>query len=83
MKTARNPAIDHGAALRVPPAHDVANWRKLRLWVGEDGSATDEVGCLEVRTPDGPSLARPGDWIVLSVAGAFHVAHAAHRGKRS
>jgi hypothetical protein len=82
MRTARNPAIDHGAALRVPPAHDAANWRKLRLWLGDDGRPTGEAGAVEVRTPDGPGVARPGDWIVLSVAGAFHVAHAAHRAGR-
>ena len=83
MRSARNSAIDHGAALRVPPAHDAANWRKLRMWLGDDGRSTEEVGCVEVTTPDGPSLARPGDWIVLSVAGAFHVAHAAQRARRS
>ena len=83
MRAARNPAFDHGAALRVPPAHDAANWRKLRMWLGDDGRSTEEVGCVEVTTPDGPSLARPGDWIVLSVAGAFHVAHAAQRARRS
>ncbi|HEY3694159.1 hypothetical protein [Phenylobacterium sp.] len=82
MRSARNPAIDHGAALRVPPAHDAANWRKLRMWLGDDGRATGEAGAVEVRTPDGPGVARPGDWIVLSAAGAFHVAHAAHRAGR-
>lgn len=77
MKAARNPAFDHGAALRVPPAHDAANWRKLWLWLGEDGRATDTPGVVEVSTPIGPDIARPGDWIVLSVAGLFHVARSA------
>jgi hypothetical protein len=79
MKAARNPAFDHGAALRVPPAHDAPNWRKLRMWLGDDGRATDEAGVVEVRTANGPDVARPGDWIVLSVAGVFHVAHSGAR----
>ena len=79
MRAARNPAFDHGAALRVPPAHDTANWRKLRIWLGEDGHATDEAGVVEVLTANGPDVARPGDWIVLSVAGVFHVAHSGAR----
>ncbi len=77
MRAIRNPAFDHGAALRVPPAHDANNWRKLRLWLGDDGVETGEAGAVEVRTPDGPTLARPGDWIVLSVGGRFHVASTA------
>jgi hypothetical protein len=74
MRASRNPAFDHGAALRVPPAHDARSWRKLRLWLGEEGAESGEAGAVEVRTPDGPQLARPGDWIVLSVGGRFHVA---------
>lgn len=74
MRSARNPAFDHGAALRVPPAHDQRGWRNLRLWLGQDGRSLDEAGAVEVATPNGPATARPGDWIVLSVAGAFHVA---------
>jgi hypothetical protein len=79
MRAARNPAFDHGAALRVPPAHDAANWRKLRFWLGDDGRPTDEAGVVEVTTPNGLRVARPGDWIVLSVAGDFHVARTAGR----
>jgi hypothetical protein len=76
---ARNTAFDHGAALRVPPAHDAANWRKLWYWLGEAASATSEPGVVEVSTANGRDVARPGDWIVLSVAGIFHVARAAVR----
>jgi hypothetical protein len=79
MRASRNPAFDHGAALRVPPPHDARNWRKLFQWLGEAGAALAEAGAVEVRTPDGPQVARPGDWIVLSVGGRFHVACAAHR----
>jgi hypothetical protein len=79
MRAFRNPAFDHGAALRVPPAHDVRNWRKLRLWLGEAGADAGETGVVTVDTPDGPQLARPGDWIVLSVGGRFHVACSAQR----
>jgi len=77
MRAARNPAFDHGAALRVPPAHDAANWRKLTYWLGDDGRPTEEPGVVEVTTPNGLHVARPGDWIVLSVAGDFHVARTA------
>jgi hypothetical protein len=79
MKLSRNPAFDHGAALRVPPAHDAKNWRKLWMWLGEDASAVEEAGLVQVRTPQGWSVARPGDWIVLSVGGEFHVAHSGPR----
>ena len=71
------PPFDHGAALRVPPAHDAKSWAKLWMWLGEDGCALDSRGAVQVSTPDGPAIARPGDWIVLSVSGRFHVAHAA------
>ena len=70
------PSFDHGAALRVPPAHDVANWRKLWMWLGEDARAVAEADAVQVRTPCGEVIAHCGDWIVLSVTGAFHVAHA-------
>jgi len=79
MRASRNPAFDHGAALRVPPAHDARSWRKLRLWLGDDGAESGEAGSVEVRTPDGLQTARPGDWIVLSVGGCFHVACSAQR----
>jgi hypothetical protein len=29
---------------------------------------------VQVRTPDGVASARPGDWIILSASGRFHVA---------
>jgi hypothetical protein len=76
MTPARSPAFDHGAALRTPPAHDARSWRKLWQWLGEDGVAGEEAGSVHVRTPDGWMTARPGDWIVLSVSGRFHVAAA-------
>lgn len=77
MKLARqNPAFDHGAALRVPPPHDAKNWRKLWIWLGEDGCPLDGAA-VQVSTPDGPAVAVPGDWIVLSVSGFFHVARCA------
>jgi hypothetical protein len=80
MKPARPaaaPAFDHGAALRVPPLHDVRSWRKLWAWLGEDGLALDGHGAIEVTTEHGPAIASPGDWIVLSVSGSFHVARCA------
>ena len=64
MRTPRRPAFDHGAALRTPPAHDTRSWTKLWLWLGD----------ASVRTPHGWTTARPGDWIILSVSGHFHVA---------
>ena len=76
MKPARNSAaFDHGAALRVPPAHDARSWGKLWQWLGEDGQALEEPGAVKVATPEGSTIARPGDWIVLSVSGRFYVAH--------
>jgi len=78
MKLARlAPPFDHGAALRVPPPHDAKSWAKLWMWLGDHGCALDGRGAVQVATPDGPRVARPGDWIVLSVGGGFHVAHAA------
>ena len=75
MRPKRNPSFDHGAALRVPPAHDARGWRNLTIWLGADGWPMDEAGAVEVSTPNGKAVARPGDWIVLSVSGAYHVAH--------
>lgn len=69
--------FDHGAALRVPPPGDRRGWRALWAWLG-DAAAIDDAGAIKVRTEDGLALARPGDWIVLSVSGCFHVARAAH-----
>lgn len=78
MKTARlAPAFDHGAALRVPPPHDARNWRKLWMWLGDEAVALDGAGAIEVTTESGPAVALPGDWIVLSVSGFFHVARCA------
>jgi hypothetical protein len=74
MRTAHSPAFDHGAALRTPPAHDARSWAKLWVWLGDDGRATNEPGAASVRTPQGWTIARPGDWIILTVGGRFHVA---------
>jgi hypothetical protein len=68
------PAFDHGAALRVPPPEDTSNWRNLLSWLGDDGARLSGRQGVEVYTPDGPVRARPGDWVVLSVSGRFHVA---------
>jgi hypothetical protein len=70
-------SFDHGAALRVPPASDAQNWRKLWMWLGEGATALEQEGHVQVSTPAGPAIAGPGDWIVLSVGGDFHVARAA------
>jgi len=67
------PPFDHGAALRVPPPHDSKSRSKLWMWLGEAGLAL-EGGAVQVATPDGPAVATPGDWIVLSVSGDYHVA---------
>lgn len=76
MRAVRSvPRFDHGAALRVPPAHDARSWSKLWIWLGEAGLQLEEAGAAQVRTPDGYVIARPGDWIVLSVSGDYHVAH--------
>ncbi|MFZ5721042.1 MAG: hypothetical protein ACOY5Y_16390 [Pseudomonadota bacterium] len=70
-----HPPFDHGAALRVPPAHDQKNWAVLWQWLGEDAQSVAEAAAVQVRTPDGPVVAHTGDWIVLSHSGCFHVAH--------
>ncbi|MEO8115468.1 MAG: hypothetical protein ABI655_13865 [Phenylobacterium sp.] len=69
-----HPPFDHGAALRVPPPEDAKNWGTLWRWLGEDAQAVAEAAAVQVRTPQGPVVARCGDWIVLTVSGAFHVA---------
>jgi hypothetical protein len=70
-----HPPFDHGAALRVPPAHDQKNWAVLFQWLGEDAQSLAEAAAVQVRTPEGPVVAHCGDWIVLSHSGNFHVAH--------
>ena len=75
MRTRSAPSFDHGAALRVPPAHDVRSWRMLLAWLGDAGRQLDGAGSLEVSTPAGVAVAGPGDWIVLSISGRYHVAH--------
>ncbi len=68
--------FDHGAALRVPPPHDSRGRNALWQWLGEEGFPLDDRGAVQVSTPHGPMVARPGDWIVLSVSGHYHVARA-------
>jgi hypothetical protein len=72
MPTARK-TPDHGAALRVPPAHDTQGWRVLLGWLGDAGQLVGQ-GEVEVATAIGAHVAAPGDWIVLSATGAYHVA---------
>ena len=72
-----SPRFDHGAALRVPPMHDARGRSALWAWLGESGCPLDDRGAVQVSTPEGPAIARPGDWIVLSFRGDFHVARAA------
>lgn len=69
--------FDHGAALRVPAPSDRKGWRALWAWLG-DAAAIDDAGQIKVRTEEGLALARPGDWIVLSVSGFFHVARTSY-----
>ncbi|HEY4029058.1 MAG TPA: hypothetical protein VGM25_01835 [Caulobacteraceae bacterium] len=70
------PKFDHGAALRVPAPQDAKARRVLWQWLGEEGCALDDRGAVQVSTPFGPVIARPGDWIVLSHNGQYHVARA-------
>jgi len=74
MRRSQSPAFDHGAALRVPPPGDDRNWRVLRQWLGAAAALIDPGGIVQVATPEGRAVARPGDWIVLSVSGDYHVA---------
>jgi hypothetical protein len=71
MPTARK-TLDHGAALRVPPAHNIKAWTSLMGWLGDAGQLIDP-GLVEVATPSGAHIAAPGDWIVLSASGSYHV----------
>ena len=59
-------------AIRVPPAHDVKGRQVLMTWLGHCGRLTDR-GLVEVTTPTGAGVAAPGDWIVLSASGSYHV----------
>jgi hypothetical protein len=70
------PKFDHGAALRVPPPHDSKARRVLWQWLGDEGCPLDDRGAVQVSTAFGPMVARPGDWIVLSHSGHYHVARA-------
>ncbi|MCI3132361.1 hypothetical protein [Phenylobacterium aquaticum] len=74
MRRSTPKAFDHGAALRVPGPEDSRSWRALQTWLGECGAMIDPSGLVQVATPLGQEVARPGDWIVLSVSGDFHVA---------
>lgn len=74
MRRAKTPPFDHGAALRVPPATDARNWQVLQMWLGDSALRIDESGLVQVATPAGQQVARPGDWIVLTSGGDFHVA---------
>lgn len=79
MRPTAQAAFDHGAAIRVPPAHDAAGWRILMTWLGDAGRVLDRPGLVEVTTPAGRRVAAPGDWIVLSVSGAYHLARSGPR----
>ena len=74
MRRTSSAKFDHGAALRVPAPQDARNWRALQMWLGDSGAMIDPSGLVQVATPLGQEVARPGDWIVLSVSGDFHVA---------
>jgi hypothetical protein len=41
-------------------------------WLGDAGRLTDR-GLVEVTTLVGAEVAAPGDWIVLSATGSYHV----------
>jgi hypothetical protein len=71
---APKPCFDYGAALRVPPAHDATNLARLWAWLGNNGCAAERVGEVLVDTPSGWTTARPGDWIILTRGGSYHVA---------
>lgn len=75
----KNVAFDHGAAMRVPAGHDAKAHRALQLWLGDEGAHIAQAGAFQVWTAEGWAVAWPGDWIVLSVSGGFHVAHSPGR----
>lgn len=43
-------------------------------WLGPQGRRMDQPGAVEVDTPSGRRQAMPGDWIVLSFSGDYHIA---------
>jgi hypothetical protein len=52
----------------------------LLAWLGDAGGRLAAPGgMVQVRTAAGVMVACTGDWIVLSVSGDYHVAHAAGR----
>ena len=58
----------------------LSNAKVWAQWLGEAGLAlAEEAGAVQVLTAEGPRVARPGDWIVLSVGGRFHVACSGQR----
>jgi hypothetical protein len=79
MRPSPSPAFDHGAAIRVPPAHDRKGWQALTAWLGDCGAMSGRPGVVNVSTPVGITPAAPGDWIVLSVNGVYHVARSGRR----
>lgn len=74
----KNSLADHGAALRVPASIERAR-RDLLMWLGEDGHNVPNEDAVRVWTAEGWAVALPGDWIVLSSSGAFHVATSPRR----
>ena len=68
-------SFDHGAALRVPSPDDARGWGALMAWLGQAGRRFG-AACVHVSTGAGVAIAAPGDWIVLSVSGEYHVAFA-------
>ncbi len=48
-------------------------------WLGACGRSLDRPGLVVVTTASGETIATPGDWIVLSVGGAYHVARSSPR----
>jgi hypothetical protein len=48
-------------------------------WLGASGRVSARPGVVEVDTPLGSVSAGPGDWIVLSFRGAYHVAGPSRR----
>lgn len=66
---------NHGSARRVPPPGD-EGWSAFTVWVGSAGSPAPrpEAGELEISAATGRLVARSGDWLVKTMAGALHVA---------